>query len=68
MDKTFEALVRGAIWHEWIPEADPETLWSGKVCARCGGPLFKEFEIKDYPYFCPLCDENMFEIESKDME
>ena len=36
----------------------------GKVCPRCGGSLCVEHNDNiDYPYFCPTCDENFYEIE-----
>lgn len=36
-------------------------------CFRCGTKLEKETDKelkKDYPFFCPTCDENMFLFES----
>jgi len=33
-------------------------------CFRCGTRLELETQIKDYKYFCPNCDENMFTFEA----
>ena len=41
---------------------------SDKFCPHCGGPLYHEKydNTRDhYPYFCPECDENFFEIEAR---
>ena len=36
----------------------------GKVCPRCGNPLYIEHNDEiDYPFFCPECDENFYGIE-----
>ena len=32
-------------------------------CNRCNEYVFKEFQINNYPAFCPNCDENMFDFE-----
>ena len=39
-------------------------------CIRCGSPIFLETEVKDYPYQCLTCDENMysFEVETSEQE
>ena len=34
-------------------------------CRRCGSLVFREPEIKHYPYQCLHCDENMFSFEVK---
>ena len=36
-----------------------------RVCLRCGSEVRKEKENIDYPYYCPNCDENMYEFETK---
>ena len=33
-------------------------------CNQCGCVVLKETNIKDYPYQCMACDENMFEVET----
>jgi transcription initiation factor IIE alpha subunit len=33
-------------------------------CFRCNSKLHKEKEL-DYPFFCPNCEENMYQFESK---
>jgi predicted RNA-binding Zn-ribbon protein involved in translation (DUF1610 family) len=36
-------------------------------CNRCGGLVVKEREPglrKEYPFFCPECDENMYRFET----
>ncbi|MAG28112.1 hypothetical protein CMI47_21510 [Candidatus Pacearchaeota archaeon] len=35
-----------------------------KYCRRCGTKLQIEKEL-DYPYYCPECDENMYEFETE---
>ena len=36
----------------------------GKVCPRCGNPLYVEHHDEiDYPYYCPDCQENFYNIE-----
>jgi len=35
-----------------------------KYCNRCKTEVEKEVEPSiDYPYYCPECDENMYEFE-----
>lgn len=41
-------------------------LADNKTCPRCGGPLCKEHRDHiDYPYYCPDCYENFYEIETR---
>lgn len=36
----------------------------GKFCPRCGEQLCVEHHPElDYPYYCPQCDENFYNIE-----
>lgn len=38
----------------------------GLVCGRCGTEVCVETDKylkKEYPYYCPCCDENMFSFE-----
>ena len=36
----------------------------GKVCPRCGNPLYVEHHDEiDYPYYCTACQENFYNIE-----
>ena len=36
----------------------------GKVCPKCGGSLCIEHDEEiDYPYYCPECDENVYDCE-----
>lgn len=40
-----------------------------KVCNRCGNPVIKETDkelMKEYPYYCPECEENMYSFEVHD--
>lgn len=46
-------------------------IQTNKVCRRCHGLVLIEEtpELKEeYPYFCPECDENLYEFETLDME
>lgn len=36
-------------------------------CLRCKGHVEKETDadlVKEYPYYCPYCDENMYRFET----
>lgn len=35
-----------------------------RVCMRCENTVQKETKIKEYPYYCPYCDENMYRFET----
>jgi len=35
-----------------------------RVCATCNTQVIKETKIKEYPFVCLRCDENMFYIET----
>ena len=37
-----------------------------KLCNKCGENVFTEKGKEDYPYYCPTCQENMFECEVSD--
>lgn len=40
------------------------------VCRRCGSEVQRERERrlrKEYPYYCPECDENMYSFECTEM-
>lgn len=41
-------------------------LWKpfARYCGRCGSKVKREFRIREYPYYCPSCDENMYGIET----
>lgn len=34
-----------------------------KYCCRCDNRVKREWHIKDYPFYCPECDENMYRFE-----
>ncbi|PLS19312.1 hypothetical protein CVD28_02550 [Bacillus sp. M6-12] len=36
-----------------------------RLCKRCDSQVEEEKELKEYPYYCPNCDENMYEFETK---
>lgn len=38
-----------------------------RFCNKCGCMVDKETEL-DYPWVCPNCDENMFNVETDTME
>lgn len=47
---------------------NPESV-ARKVCSRCGSDVLPEEDEelkKEYPYYCPECDENMYSFECKD--
>lgn len=33
------------------------------LCNQCDSPIFKEKVLKGYPYYCPNCNENKYNIE-----
>ena len=35
-----------------------------RICKRCGNPVKRETQIKEYPFYCPHCDENMYRFET----
>lgn len=35
-----------------------------RYCFRCHTEVRKETQIKQYPFYCPKCDENLFRIET----
>lgn len=39
-----------------------------KVCIRCGHRLTTHLVSPGYKYYCPNCDEDMYEIEAIDKE
>ena len=41
-----------------------------RLCAKCGGVICYEHNdtLWDYPYYCPRCNENLFEAETKEMD
>jgi len=55
-----EAEERGLCVHPDIREC-----LSVKRCNRCNTPVEQELGIEEYPYYCPECDENMYEFESQ---
>jgi hypothetical protein len=36
-----------------------------RVCKRCDTPVEAERVIEEYSYYCPECDENLYEFETK---
>ena len=36
-----------------------------RLCCRCGNPVIRETKVKQYPFYCPTCDENMFRLETE---
>lgn len=41
-----------------------------RICNKCGGVVCHEHghTLWDYPYYCPRCNENLFEIETELMQ
>lgn len=35
-----------------------------RVCMRCESPVKHETKIKEYPFYCPHCYENMYRFET----
>ena len=38
-----------------------------RVCNKCQTEVENE-KVLDYPYYCPNCDENMYEIETTELK
>lgn len=74
-----EGTDRMEIWH-WFDERYSKGVAylmfgsdAGKriVCKRCGAevqPEEDEVLRKEYPYYCPKCDENMYSFECEEVE
>lgn len=41
-----------------------KNIVDGRRCANCGKIVFKETEIKGYPFQCLHCDESLYSIET----
>jgi hypothetical protein len=44
----------------------PHVVAQRKLCSKCGAEVEVETDEdlkKEYPYYCPECDENMYEFE-----
>lgn len=72
-----EGTDRIEIWN-WFDEQYPKGvayLVNGRkssktVCRRCGTEVQKEEDEelrKEYPYYCPKCDENMYSFECEEV-
>ena len=35
-----------------------------RICCNCGSMVKKETKLKDYPFVCTKCDENLFYFET----
>lgn len=35
-----------------------------RICKVCGNPVIRETKIKEYPFYCPCCDEDRYRIET----
>ncbi len=35
-----------------------------RICCRCCKPVVRETKIKEYPFYCPNCNENMYRFET----
>lgn len=38
---------------------------NNRVCKRCSTKVERESQVKDYLYYCPNCDENLYEFETE---
>jgi hypothetical protein len=50
-------------WWRWFWWTSELRGWRLRRCGRCGGVVRREKKL-DYPYYCPRCDENLFEFET----
>lgn len=39
-----------------------------KICNMCDNFVYTEREVTDYPYYCPCCGENKYEVEVYDRQ
>ena len=37
-----------------------------RTCLKCGEVVEKETILTEYPYYCPECDENLYEFETEE--
>lgn len=62
-------LVDGFASHENFEMVEARSVYQlaeGKVCPKCGEPLYVEhLDELGYPYYCPFCEENFYGIELK---
>ncbi len=35
-----------------------------RLCCRCGNQVRRETKVKEYPFYCPTCYENMYRFET----
>jgi Zn finger protein HypA/HybF involved in hydrogenase expression len=35
-----------------------------RKCKKCDSVVVREKVVREYPYYCPCCDENMFRFET----
>ena len=50
----------------WVVAGELYQLAGDKRCPKCGNPLYAEHHPElDYPYYCPECDENFYDIETE---
>ena len=66
---------REDIWH-WFDERHSKgvayLMFGGHrkvICRRCGSEVQEENDAelrKEYPYYCPECDQNMYSFECKE--
>ena len=50
---------------EELQETNDKIYGLVRRCGRCGGVVRREKNL-DYPYYCPNCDENLYNFEVKE--
>lgn len=53
------------LWWRWFWWTSELRGWRLRRCGRCGGVVRREKKL-DYPYYCPRCDENLYNFEVKE--
>ena len=39
-----------------------------RICLKCGERVKREYKIKEYPFYCPNCDENLYRFETQNVK
>ena len=60
----FKAVCDFAMEEGMVGRRPYEELWSGRYCSRCDGYALRGPDGADHPYYCPVCDEDLYGIET----